>query len=57
MRPGIDPRPWRRVDLGDPADGIPEDAPLHTLLLAASRLMGAFFAGTLVQAGLRIWEL
>jgi DNA-binding MarR family transcriptional regulator len=39
---------------GDPADGIPEDAPLHTLLLAASRLMGAFFAGTLVQAGLRI---
>lgn len=39
---------------GDPADGIPADAPLHTLLLAASRLMGAFFAGTLVQAGLRI---
>jgi DNA-binding MarR family transcriptional regulator len=39
---------------GDPADGIPEDAPLYTLLLAASRLMGAFFAGTLVQAGLRI---
>ena len=39
---------------GDPADGIPADAPLHTLLLAASRLMGAFYAGTLVQAGLRI---
>src|SRR5215472_13152528 len=39
---------------GDPADGIPGDAPLHTLLLAASRVMGAFYAGTLVQAGLRI---
>jgi DNA-binding MarR family transcriptional regulator len=39
---------------GDPADGIPADAPLHTLLLAASRIMGAFYAGTLVQAGLRI---
>jgi DNA-binding MarR family transcriptional regulator len=39
---------------GDPADGIPADAPLHTLLLAASRLMGAFYAGTLVEAGLRI---
>ena len=39
---------------GDPADGIPADAPLHTLLLAASRVMGSFYAGTLVQAGLRI---
>jgi DNA-binding MarR family transcriptional regulator len=39
---------------GDPTDGIPADAPLHTLLLAASRVMGAFYAGTLVQAGLRI---
>jgi DNA-binding MarR family transcriptional regulator len=39
---------------GDPADGIPADAPLHTLLLAASRVMGAFYAGTLVRAGLRI---
>ncbi len=39
---------------GDPADGIPVDAPLHTLLLAASRVMGAFYASTLVQAGLRI---
>jgi DNA-binding MarR family transcriptional regulator len=36
------------------ADGIPEDAPLHALLLAASRVMGAFYAGTLAQAGLRI---
>jgi len=39
---------------GDPADGIPADAPLHTLLLAASRIMGAYYAGTLAQAGLRI---
>ena len=39
---------------GDPADGIPADAPLHTLLLAASRIMGAFHASTLVQVGLRI---
>jgi DNA-binding MarR family transcriptional regulator len=39
---------------GDPADGIPADAPLHTLLLAASRVMGSFYAGTLAQAGLRI---
>lgn len=36
------------------ADGIPADAPLHALLLAASRVMGAFYAGTLAQAGLRI---
>ena len=39
---------------GDPSDGPPEDAPLHVLLLAASRIMGAFYAGTLTQAGLRI---
>jgi DNA-binding MarR family transcriptional regulator len=39
---------------GDPADGIPADAPLHTLLLAASRVMAAFYAGLLVQEGLRI---
>jgi DNA-binding MarR family transcriptional regulator len=39
---------------GDPADGIPADAPLHTLLLAASRIMGAYYASTLVRAGLRI---
>jgi DNA-binding MarR family transcriptional regulator len=39
---------------GDPADGIPADAPLHALLLAASRVMGAFYAGLLVQEGLRI---
>src|ERR1700722_19117332 len=39
---------------GDPEDGIPADAPLHALLLAASRIMGTFYAGTLTQAGLRI---
>jgi DNA-binding MarR family transcriptional regulator len=38
----------------DPADGIPADAPLHLLLLAASRIMGAFYAGTLAQAGLQV---
>ena len=39
---------------GEPADGLPVDAPLHVLLLAASRIMGTFYAGTLTQAGLRI---
>lgn len=39
---------------GEPSDGPPADAPLHVLLLAASRLMGSFYAGTLAQAGLRI---
>src|SRR5260370_41425891 len=39
---------------GEPADGLPADAPLHVLLLAASRIMGAFYAGTVAQAGLRI---
>ncbi len=39
---------------GVPSDGPPADAPLHVLLLAASRIMGAFYAGTLTQAGLRI---
>jgi DNA-binding MarR family transcriptional regulator len=39
---------------GDAEGGIPADAPLHLLLLAASRVMGAYYAGTLVQAGLRV---
>jgi DNA-binding MarR family transcriptional regulator len=39
---------------GDPEDGIPADAPLHALLLAASRVMGAYYASTVGQAGLRI---
>src|SRR5271154_2496808 len=38
----------------DPEGGIPPDAPLHALLLAASRIMGTFYAGTLTQAGLQI---
>ena len=39
---------------GGAEDGIPADAPLPALLLAASRVMGAFYAGTVGQAGLRI---
>ncbi len=39
---------------GEPSDGPPADAPLHALLLAASRIRGTFYAGTLTQAGLRI---
>jgi DNA-binding MarR family transcriptional regulator len=39
---------------GDAEGGIPADAPLHLLLLAASRVMGAFYAGTLAQAGVRL---
>ena len=39
---------------GEPSDGLPEDAPLHVLLLAASRIMGTFYAGTLAQSGLRV---
>jgi DNA-binding MarR family transcriptional regulator len=39
---------------GEPSDGPPADAPLNALLLAASRMMGTFYAGTLTQAGLRI---
>ena len=39
---------------GEPSEGPPADAPLHVLLLAASRIMGTFYAGTLVQSGLRI---
>ena len=42
---------------GEPSDGNPDppaDAALHVLLLAASRIMGTFYAGTLAQSGLRI---
>jgi DNA-binding MarR family transcriptional regulator len=39
---------------GEPSEGPPADAPLHVLLLAASRIMGTFYSGTLAQAGLRI---
>jgi DNA-binding MarR family transcriptional regulator len=39
---------------GDAADTFSEDAPLSALLLAASRIMSAFYAGTVAQTGLRI---
>ena len=39
---------------GDPSGGVPADAPLHALLLAASRVMGAFYASTLIRAGLAV---
>jgi DNA-binding MarR family transcriptional regulator len=38
----------------DAAGIFSEDAPLTALLLAASRMMSAFYAGTVAQAGLRI---
>jgi DNA-binding MarR family transcriptional regulator len=40
--------------LGDPDGKIPPDAPLHSLLLAASRLMGAFHVNMVNQAGVQI---
>jgi len=52
--PGLAPGDGTGWIWGDPADGIPPDAPLHMLLLAASRIMGAFYAGTVAQAGLRV---
>jgi DNA-binding MarR family transcriptional regulator len=39
---------------GDPADRIPADAPLQALLLAASKAMGLFYAGTVVEADVQI---
>ncbi len=39
---------------GDAADTFTEDAPLPALLLAASRILSAFYAGTVAQTGLRI---
>ena len=39
---------------GEQEEGISADAPLHALLLAASRIMGAFYANTVAQSGLRI---
>jgi DNA-binding MarR family transcriptional regulator len=38
---------------GDPSR-IPADAPLHALLLAASKAMGTFYADTVAQAGIKI---
>jgi MarR family transcriptional regulator, organic hydroperoxide resistance regulator len=45
---------WRGWIWGDPAGGIPADAPLQALLVTATRVMGAFYASTMVQTGLRI---
>jgi DNA-binding MarR family transcriptional regulator len=39
---------------GDAEGGIPAGAPLHLLLLAASRVMTAYYVGTLAQAGVRV---
>jgi DNA-binding MarR family transcriptional regulator len=39
---------------GDQPGGVPADAPLSTLLLAASKLMGAFYGDTVARAGVRI---
>jgi len=39
---------------GDPAAGVPADASLPALLLAAAKAMGAFYGGTVAEAGVRI---
>jgi DNA-binding MarR family transcriptional regulator len=39
---------------GDAESGIPADAPLHLLMLAASRVMTAYYVGSLAQAGVRV---
>jgi DNA-binding MarR family transcriptional regulator len=46
---GGGPWHWR-----DDATGIPADAPLPILLVTAARLMGAFFGGTVHEAGVRM---
>ncbi|MGD0606571.1 MAG: MarR family transcriptional regulator [Streptosporangiaceae bacterium] len=43
-----------RAMWGDVADTLAEDAPLPALLLASSRILSAFYAGTVARAGLRI---
>lgn len=43
--------PW---ELRDDATGIPADAPLQVLVVTATRLMGAFFGGTVRSAGVRM---
>jgi DNA-binding MarR family transcriptional regulator len=39
---------------GDAEGGIPADASLHLLMLAASRVMTAYYVSTLAQAGVRL---
>ncbi len=43
-----------RAEWADATAAISPDAPLAALLLAASRLMAAFYAGSVAQTGLRI---
>lgn len=43
--------PWQ---LRDDGGGIPDDAPLPTLMVVAARLMGAFYGDTVRQAGVRL---
>jgi DNA-binding MarR family transcriptional regulator len=48
---------WTRRDLwtlGDDAVAVPADAPLPALIVTATRLMGAFYGGTVRTAGVRI---
>jgi DNA-binding MarR family transcriptional regulator len=39
---------------GDAEGGIPADAPLHLMMLAASRVMTAYYVATLAQAGVQV---
>jgi DNA-binding MarR family transcriptional regulator len=39
---------------GDGESGIPADAPLHLLMLAASRVMTAYYVSTLARAGVQV---
>jgi DNA-binding MarR family transcriptional regulator len=39
---------------GEAEGGIPADAPLHLLMLAASRVMTAYYVGSLAQAGVQV---
>ncbi|HTX26720.1 MAG TPA: hypothetical protein VME19_06860, partial [Streptosporangiaceae bacterium] len=39
---------------GDAEGAIPADAPLHLLMLAASRVMTAYYVASLAQAGVQV---
>lgn len=43
--------PW---ELRDDTSGVPDDAPLSALIVTATRLMGAYFGGTVRAAGVRM---
>jgi DNA-binding MarR family transcriptional regulator len=51
---GMDPGHGLGWLWGDQVGGVPADAPLPTLLLAASKLMGAYYGATVALAGVRI---